>query len=61
MTLIELEALEAAMAMAQPGTLSSLSPASARRNIVTRGVALNHLVGQRYVVGDAVLRGIELC
>lgn len=60
-TLIELEALEAAMAMAQPGSPSPLSPASARRNIVTRGVALNHLVGQRFVVGDAVLRGVELC
>ena len=47
--------------MAQPGSSSPLSPASARRNIVTRGVALNHLVGQRFVVGDAVLRGIELC
>jgi len=60
-TLIELEALEAAMAEAQSATTMPLSPAVARRNIVTRGVALNHLVGKRFVVGTAVLRGIELC
>ena len=34
---------------------------SSRRNIVTRGVALNHLVDVEFVVGDAVVRGIELC
>jgi MOSC domain-containing protein YiiM len=60
-TLIELEALEAAMAEAQKATKMPLTPAVARRNIVTRGVALNHLVGKRFVVGTAVLRGIELC
>jgi MOSC domain-containing protein YiiM len=32
-----------------------------RRNIVTRGVPLNHLVGQEFNVGEARLRGIKLC
>ena len=32
-----------------------------RRNIVTRGVPLNHLVGRRFEVGDATLEGIRLC
>lgn len=34
---------------------------SARRNIITKGVALNHLVGVTFQVGTATLRGIELC
>jgi hypothetical protein len=32
-----------------------------RRNITTRGVALNHLVGERFRVGDAVFEGTGLC
>ncbi len=32
-----------------------------RRNIVTRAVPLNHLVGQEFQVGDAILRGTRLC
>lgn len=56
-TLIEEEALLAAAAdydvKAKPG--------DARRNIVTRGVALNHLVGRIFQVGDVVLEGIMLC
>ena len=32
-----------------------------RRNIVTRGVPLNHLVGREFNVGEARLRGIKLC
>jgi MOSC domain-containing protein YiiM len=31
------------------------------RNLVTRGVRLNELVGQEFLVGDVRLRGIELC
>ena len=31
-----------------------------RMNIVTRGVPLTHLVGQRFRAGDAVLRGLQL-
>jgi MOSC domain-containing protein YiiM len=32
-----------------------------RRNIVTSGVPLNHLVGREFAVGDVVLRGVRLC
>lgn len=32
-----------------------------RRNILTRDVALNHLVGTEFVVGSVRLRGIKLC
>ena len=31
-----------------------------RRNITTRGVPLNHLVGQKFRVGDAILEGTRL-
>ena len=56
-TLIEIEAFEALRSDYQ----ITLEPASARRNIVTRGVALNHLVGVEFTVGDALLRGTRLC
>ena len=32
-----------------------------RRNLVTRGVRLNTLVGREYSIGSVRLRGIELC
>ena len=32
-----------------------------RRNIVTRGVPLNHCVGREFHVGEVTLRGIRLC
>ncbi len=32
-----------------------------RRNIVTRGVRLNELVGTRFTVGTATLEGVRLC
>ncbi len=56
-TLIEAEALEAA----ERDYGVALPPGSTRRNIVTRGVALNHLVGREFAVGPALLRGITLC
>jgi hypothetical protein len=56
-TLIEMEALEA---LARDYHISLL-PIESRRNIATRGVALNHLVGKRFRVGEAVLLGMELC
>jgi MOSC domain-containing protein YiiM len=31
-----------------------------RRNIVTRGVALNHLVGKTFTVGEATFKGVKL-
>jgi MOSC domain-containing protein YiiM len=56
-TLIEMEALEA---LGRECGLE-ISPGKARRNLVTRGVPLNHLVGREFAVGPVVLRGIRLC
>jgi MOSC domain-containing protein YiiM len=39
----------------------AVSAGDTRRNILTEGVALNHLVGQEFSVGGARLRGIALC
>ena len=39
----------------------TLQPAQTRRNLLTRGVPLNHLVGRTFAVGPVVLRGIRLC
>ena len=55
-TLIEIEAVEAA----NRDYGIDLTPEDARRQIVTRGVALNHLVGQEFSVGDVRCRGIKL-
>jgi MOSC domain-containing protein YiiM len=56
-TLIEIEALEAL----ERDYGVRLGPGEPRRNIVTRGVALNHLVGCEFQVGEATLRGLRLC
>jgi MOSC domain-containing protein YiiM len=56
-TLIEAEALEAA----KKDYAIELEPGSHRRNVVTRGVALNHLVGREFTVGAARLKGTRLC
>jgi MOSC domain-containing protein YiiM len=32
-----------------------------RRNVTTRDAALNHLVGERFRVGEAVCEGVRLC
>jgi MOSC domain-containing protein YiiM len=32
-----------------------------RRNVVTRDVPLNDLVGREFMIGDARFRGVELC
>jgi MOSC domain-containing protein YiiM len=56
-TLIESEAIEAAGR--DEGV--SLGLGEPRRNVVTQGVALNHLVGREFSVGDVRLRGIKLC
>ena len=37
------------------------SPGAFRRNLVTKGVRLNELVGRRFRVGAAELEGIRLC
>jgi ADP-ribose pyrophosphatase YjhB (NUDIX family) len=55
-TLIEMEAIEALQAK---GIL--LGSGDTRRNVVTRGVSLNHLVGRTFVIGEVILRGTRLC
>jgi len=57
LTLIEAEAIEALRREYDV----ELAPGEARRNIVTRDVPLNHLVGKEFVVGDVRIRGIRLC
>ena len=56
-TLIETEALEALLR--DYGV--DLDPAETRRNVATRGVPLNHLVGRVFRVGAATARGLRLC
>ncbi len=57
LTLIEAEALEA---LARE-TGIELGPGGSRRNLVTRGIALNDLVGRRFTVGGVPCLGVELC
>lgn len=56
-SLIEEETLEALRRDHQ----LDLAPGITRRNIVTRAVALNHLVGRELRVGQVILRGVKLC
>ncbi|MFN7973152.1 MAG: MOSC domain-containing protein [Acidobacteriota bacterium] len=56
-TLIEQEAVEA---LGRDYGLA-LSPGESRRNITTRGIALNHLVGRTFRVGQALFQGVMLC
>ena len=56
-TLIEAEALEG---LAREYEIT-LQPTQTRRNLLTRGVPLNHLVGRTFTIGTVVLRGIRLC
>jgi MOSC domain-containing protein YiiM len=57
LTLIEQEAVTAIEREAG----IELAPGEHRRNIETSDVALNHLVGQRFRVGNAICRGDRLC
>jgi MOSC domain-containing protein YiiM len=50
-TLIEAEVLEDV----------GLSGPQSRRQVVTRGVRLNELVGKRFLVGEIECEGVELC
>ena len=56
-TLIEIEAIEAL----KHENEILLPAGNARRNLVTRGVPLNHLVGKKFKVGEVTLRGVRLC
>ena len=56
-TLIAAEALEGL----RDDTGIELSHEATRRNVLTRGVDLNALVGRRFTVGGAECEGVELC
>ena len=56
-SLIETEAIDAANAEAS----LDFSPAETRRNILTRDIDLNALVGKEFSVGLVRMRGVELC
>ena len=57
LTLIEAEVLDQ---LTLPGG-ATLSYADARRNVITRGVDLNALVGRRFRIGDVECIGQRLC
>jgi MOSC domain-containing protein YiiM len=56
-TLVEAESLET---LARDHAIE-LQPGETRRNITTRGVALNDLVGEDFRVGEVLMRGVRLC
>jgi MOSC domain-containing protein YiiM len=56
-SLIESEAIEAFERESE----TSLSAAESRRNVLTRGVRLNDLVGKEFQVGNVRLLGLRLC
>jgi MOSC domain-containing protein YiiM len=56
-TLIEMEAIEA---LARDCGIA-VEPAQARRNLVTRGIPLNHLIAREFTIGPVRLRGLRLC
>lgn len=55
-TLFEIETLEA---LARDAKVTLL-PEEHRRNVTVQGVPLNHLVGRRFRLGDALLEGTRL-
>ena len=57
LTLIQAEALDGLRA----DTGLEISHADTRRNVLTRGVDLNALVGKRFRVGEVECEGVELC
>jgi hypothetical protein len=56
-SLIESEAIEAF----ERESRISLSAAESRRNVLTRGVRLNDLVGHEFRVGEVRMHGLRLC
>jgi len=56
-TLIEAEAIAAACQDYQ----LIFDHLTSRRNLLTEGVPLNHLVGKEFSIGEVILRGVELC
>ncbi|MAV38012.1 MAG: MOSC domain-containing protein [Planctomycetaceae bacterium] len=56
-TLIEREAIEAACRDYQ----LAITHLDTRRNLLTEEVPLNHLVGREVLIGEVILRGLDLC
>lgn len=56
-TLMEAEVLESLAAQAG----ITLTAAESRRNLTTRGVRLNDLVGERFFIGEVLCEGVRLC
>ncbi|HLZ70598.1 MAG TPA: MOSC domain-containing protein [Dehalococcoidia bacterium] len=52
---------ELTLLMAETATALGLDPASLRRNIVTRGVDLDALIGVTFQIGEATLLGVRRC
>lgn len=57
LTLIEAEEIEALAA----GSGIELAPGETRRNVTTRGIRLNELVGRRFRIGAVECEGMRLC
>ena len=57
LTLIEAEAIEALRSEFQV----DFGLGASRRNIVTHGVPLNHLIDKEFWIGDVKARGLKLC
>jgi MOSC domain-containing protein YiiM len=57
LTLIEAEAIEG---LAREHGIE-IGPGESRRNVVTRGIGLNDLVGRRFTVGEVECVGTRLC
>src|SRR2546421_7875853 len=57
LTLIEAEAVEA---LARDHGIE-LAPGESRRNLTTRGVRLNQLVGKDFWIGGVLARGVRPC
>jgi MOSC domain-containing protein YiiM len=59
-TALTLIAAEAVEAMEREHGIS-IEPRESRRNVVTRGIDVNELVGKRFRVGNVECEGVELC
>jgi MOSC domain-containing protein YiiM len=57
LTLIEAETLAAILSE----TGVTLDPAEHRRNITTRAIALDPLIGQRFRIGEVICEGVRDC
>jgi MOSC domain-containing protein YiiM len=61
LTLVEAEEIEAFCALHGCGRRGEADLSMTRRNLVTRGIRLNELVGEQFMIGGVLVRGVELC